>query len=236
MFFLLLMTVPLFLWGQLHTFDLDDLTGTDFNSRVQMLMQGTGLSLGHHPLFSNDPSKRLRLGFSLSYPVYFQKASSSGKPAGIVPLIDAGYLVTSNLILTGKISGFASGEDVVQITSYGGILFIDRENQEDAWVVNINFAYLQGPRDIYLRSSDALIRRQFHLFKMPIQLGFGTNLFSGRVTLDSDDTYGARITGQTNYLYIGEQITGFPFGKLGLHCHMHPHTVNVTLDIVKEMK
>lgn len=230
------MTGPIFLWGQLHSFDLDDLTGTDFELRVQMLMQGTGLSLGHHPLFSNDPSKRLRLGFSLSYPVYFQKALSSGKQAGIIPLIDAGYLVTSNLILTGKISGFGSGEDVVQITSYGGILFINRENQEDAWEVNINFTYLQGPSDIYLRSSDVLIRRKFHLLKMPIQLGFGANLYSGHASPDNSELKGGRFTGQTNYIYIGEQITGFPFGKLGLHCHMNPRAAKITLDIVKELK
>ncbi len=221
--------------GQWHSFDLDALNPDAFNpAAVELFLRGAGLALGHHSLFSDTQADRLRFGISLSYPWYLEDSPAASNQNGPVPLIDIGYLVTSNLILTGRLSGFGSGEDVVQITSYGGILFLERADQSAPWTFNVNLALLQGPRDIYLRTVDVLMQRRFQLWPFSVNLGFGTNLYSGHATLDDDQTYAERFTGQTNYIFIGHQISGSPLDGLGIQLHLHPQVLKLSLDVVKE--
>ncbi len=218
--------------AQLHSFDLDNIPAAEFEDQVTAVFKNIGLSLGYHPLFSSSPQRRLKTGFSLSYP---GSGSGDGGQRGFIPLLEAGFLVTSNLVLTGKISGFGARDDVVQITSYGGVLFLENEDREP-WVFNISLSYLNGPEDMFIRSSDILLRRLYHPLKIPVHVGLGANLYSGRANYNPDTSLNRRFKGQTNYLYAGGSIPLWFPGTVDIQLHFHPQHFMIALGIVREFK
>lgn len=229
----ILLIAPASLWAQLHSFDLDAIPADDFKDQAPILFKGIGLSIGNHPLFSSDPQNRLKLSASLSRPVYLENNSLTDAQEGLVPMIDVGFLVTSNLIITGKLVGFGSSNDVVHVTSYGGILFLSGSEERETWAVNVNNSFLRGPEDIFIRTSDILMRRLYRPLSIPVQLGFGTNLYSGKGT--SGESSG-RFTGQTNYFYLGSSLPLPLVGQGEIHLNFNQDLVQVTVGIVREFK
>lgn len=215
--------------GQLQTYDLDPALAGNFNSESEIYSRGTALNLGHHPHFGFNTTRRLRLGISLTRAVAVKSAPFATEEFGLIPVLEAGYLLSSNLLLTGKMSGHTSGGDQVQILSYGGSLLLGRSDQEKRARMDLNFAALRGPDDIDLRQTDILFQRQYNLL-IPLQLGVGVNLFTSDVDLTG---ISRKWEGQTNYFYLGGLVNTKYF-NLGWHSRWHPHLFTFAVDISGE--
>lgn len=217
--------------GQYYQFDLDELTGPGFGARSTTVVKNSGLALGHHPLYSVNSAARLRLGLAAGNPFDFKNDIDNGW----LPTVELGFLVTTNMVLTGKIGGFKSGNDIVQVTSYGATLFLENAPQQEPWVGAAGFTVLRGPRDLWIRLTDILLHRQYLVWRLPVTLGIGTNLTTARLTLDSDTTYNRCYTGQTNYLYLGWQKKLKP-GNCGMHLRLHSEIAVLTFDFMREFE
>ncbi|NQU27729.1 MAG: hypothetical protein HQ528_05525 [Candidatus Marinimicrobia bacterium] len=223
-----------FLPAQFHEFDLDQIDSADYYTTPNSVIRGIGISLGHQPLFSNDPIARMKLGLTISRPFYSLISTDNNKIVGVLPKFDFGFLVTANLIIRGSLAAYSVGNDITRITAYGGTLFLNSTDDKPPWTINILLSQLNGPADIALRSTDILFRRKYQLAGIPFFLGFGADFYNGRAT--PDILSAKRFSGQTNYFYISEQFKVGNLFSVGVHCRYHQEIVLLTIDLTRELK
>ena len=93
----------------LPDFNLDNLPLT--NSELNAALKGHGMALGYHQLAYPSADKRVRLGATA---IYTHQLTGTGETAqGMIPLLAGGFVVTTNLLLTGKVSALKSGRDLI---------------------------------------------------------------------------------------------------------------------------
>ncbi len=220
--------------AQSHKFNLDLFDSTNYHTTANSVIRGIGISLGHQPLFSNDPTTRMKFGFTASRPVYSLISGDNNQLVGVLSKFDFGFLVTANLIIKGSLAAYSSGTDITRITAYGGTLFLNSTDDKPPWTTNILLSQLSGPADIAIRSTDILFRRKYQLAGIPFFLGFGADFYNGRATPESLPV--RRFSGQTNYLYISEQFKVGNLFSVGVHCRYHQEIVLLTIDLIRELK
>jgi len=220
--------------AQLHEFDLDLISGSNYEQSANTIVRGIGICLGHQPLFSNEPTVRMKLGLTTSRPFYSLLSGNNNQLAGVLPKFDFGFLVTANLIIKGSLAAYSVGGDITRITAYGGTLFLNSTDDKSPWTINILLSQLNGPADIALRSTDILFRRKYQLAGIPFFLGFGADFYNGRAT--PDILSAKRFSGQTNYFYISEQFKVGNLFSVGVHCRYHQEIVLLTIDLTRELK
>ena len=230
----LLTAIVSFLPAQAHKFDLDQISSIDYNKTANSVIRGIGISLGHQPLFSNDPTARMKFGFTSSRPFYSLISNDNNQLVGALPKFDFGFLVTANLIIKGSLAAYSAGSDIARITAYGGTLFLNSTDDKPPWTINILLSKLSGPADLAMRSTDILFRRKYQLAGIPFFLGFGADFYNGRATPDS--LLAQRFSGQTNYIYISEQFKVGNLLSVGVHCRYHQDIVLLTIDLNRELK
>ncbi len=219
--------------AQFQTFDLDPALSGNYKHETNIFARGTALGLGHHQLFTFNTEQRFRLGICLARPIALESNSYTDEQFGLIPLINTGYLVTSNLLLTGKISGYKTGRDIVQILAGGAALMLGEVENENRPRIDLNLATLRGPADFRIRQTDILLQRHYRVLRLPFQVGAGVNLYWAKA--EPDGAVSARHwEGQTNYLYLSS-VLHTKFVDAGIHARWHPTLFTFSIDFVQSV-
>lgn len=210
--------------AQWTSLDLSSVRGTDYSRQVEPLLIGTSLYLGHHPVHNHPTANRLRWGLSLTGGTDLSGSGLARRSLGAFPALHGAYLVTANLSLYGKLAGYKSGRDLVQVSAYGLDLNLGADSN---WFVAVTLGTLGGADDLRCRSNDALLRWATQRWGFPLQYGLGTNLYVARILIEDAPH---RLEGQTNYLFLAlsRPLRG---GRIGFQVKMHPKFVALSMDL-----
>lgn len=198
-------------------------------------LRAVSLTLGHHPAYRVIPARRLQLGLSAARPHLASPAPWTSDRTGLVPAFEGAFLVTSNFFLTGTVSGFSSGGDVVQFMSYGADLVLERDPGGPAGTVSVSLGILEGPADLRLRLWDILYRQPVRLWCLPLLAGAGFNSSTSRITRPAGlEPLPGRVNTQVAYLYGGLPLSRATW-QAGIHIRLHPELVLLSVDVWKGM-
>ncbi|MEE8437114.1 MAG: hypothetical protein V3S22_02125 [Candidatus Neomarinimicrobiota bacterium] len=194
-----------------------DFSRADPGNRKEILpiiLQGA-LSAGHTPFYLPSSSKRLRFGFSLSRGFDLSGSGSAQTALNFIPVVQASFLVTSNLNLRGKIGTFSSSNLLNQISAFGFGLQLSKPEQTrfGFWEMDVEIGRLRSSSKTNLGLLEVSLKYMFNLKGLPVFMGFGSNHLKGSVFYLSNPGAALKITKQTNYLTGG---TVFKFGSMNL--------------------
>jgi hypothetical protein len=193
--------------GQWSSFDLDPAVGGNFSDEVKPLLKGTAMSLAQVPQSDWSLARRFKVGLAYSHGISANSAGFTSERLKGLPALQGAVIVTKNILLSGKIGGFKSGDDAVQTFSYGFNLQISDKTTNN-WYLHTQFARLSGPEDVSMRAINGQILREYVYSKLVGQIGVGVNLYSALIMLeDENDIMPGRLEGQTNYLAVGVGTT-----------------------------
>lgn len=190
-------------YGQWSSFDLDPIVGVNFSDEVKPLLKGTAMSLAQIPQSERSLARRFKVGLAYSHGIAVDATGFTSERLKGLPALQGAVIVTKNILLSGKIGGFKSGKDVVQILSYGFNLQLSDKTTNN-WYLHTQFARLSGPQDVSMRALNGQILKENKYSDIIGQIGIGVNLYSARIALnDENDILPHRLEGQINYLAVG---------------------------------
>jgi len=228
-FLLLLKTVPLIAQGP--SFDLSAVPDSVFRAQVKPLFSAVSLKIGHHPFYDRETRSRFRWGVSLGWGQNYGDQSLTGKTVPGFPLLHGAILVSDNMFLTGSLSGFVSGEDLIHITSYGFDLFITESEGQD-WLASIVLGRLEGPRHLDSRTIDFLLRRNRGTKRYPYQYGVGISNYTTRITIPHESPVPDRIKSSVPYFFTSVIVPQRGF-NIGIHLKLASQLLNLSLDLTR---
>jgi hypothetical protein len=233
-FVLSLLLVQSIALPQWPSFDLSSVPSSQFQEQIEPFTRSVSFMIGY-PISSNHvKNQRFQAGVSYGLAVDMSGKSFSENPLFGFPTLHGSFLVSDNLNLNGSISGLHSGKELVQVSGYGFDLMLTKEDSNST-AFSMNFAYLDGPSNFRCRTIHSSIVRKVDTQFVPINYGFGVNLYSAHISVVSEDEIPSTIEGQTNYVFIG---INWPINrwKVGTKIHFHPNTVFFSFDLLTSFR
>jgi hypothetical protein len=220
--------------GQWTDFELDNASPTEFKKQVEPLLRGTALALAFSPGFDNLLDNRLKLGLLYTHGTLIEKIEFASGHLKTLPFIQAGVVVTSNILINGKFGSFRSKNDIVMVTSYGFNLRISNKG-ENNWFLDTQFALLSGPEDVRMRATSAQIKKKYDFSNLALCGGGGINIYKARIEISDQEDLPDKIENQTNYVLLGSsyQWRSIQFNVTG---QFHQELMNLTFAISRSLR
>ncbi len=233
-FVLSLLLVQSIALPQWPSFDLSSVPSSQFQERVEPFTRSISFMIGSPISSIHIDNKRFHAGVSYGLAVDMSGKGFGENPLLGFPSLNGSYIVSDNLNLNGSISGFNSGKNMVQVSSYGFDLMLNKEGKNST-DLSMNFGYLDGPSNFRCRTIHSRIIKKVETRFVPINFGFGVNLFSAHISLVSEDEIPSTIEGQTNFVFIG---FNWPINRwmVGTQIHFHPNTVFFSFDVLTSFR
>jgi hypothetical protein len=220
--------------GQWTDFELNNVSPTEFKKLVEPLLRGTALALAFSPAFDNLLENRLKLGLLYTHGALIKKTDFANDHLKALPFIQAGAVVTSNILINGKFGSFRSKNDIVMVTSYGFNLRISNKD-ENNWFLDSQFALLSGPEDVRMRAMSAQIKKEYDFSNLALYGGGGINIYKARIAMNESEDIPGKIENQTNYILLGSayQWRSIQFNVTG---QFHQELMNLAFAISRSLR
>ena len=218
-------------FSQWISFDLSSIPVSLFQEQVEPFTRSISFMIGHPVTSTISENNRFQGGVSFGMALDLSNKTFNTNPLSGFPSLHGSFLVTENLRLNGAISGFSSGNDMVQVSSYGLDLLLSKENNNSINML-MNFGYLDGPSDFRCRTIHSSINRMIETRFIPIEYGVGINFYSAHISQTLSNEIRNKIKGQTNFVFVGLK---WPINKweIGTNVIFHPNTIFISIDLLK---
>lgn len=216
------------------SFDLSRVPSSQFREQVEPFTKSISFMAGYQITSDYTDSKRFHTGISYGLAADISGNTFANNPLFGFPFLHGSYFVSNNLSLNGSISGYNSGSDIIHVSNYGyNLLLSETENSFTA--LAMSFGYLDGPSQFRCRTVHSSISRTVETRFLPIVYGFGINLYSAHINVESEDELPGIIEGQTNFITAGFVWPAKQW-NIGTKVHFHPNTVYLSFDVVTSFK
>ncbi len=189
------------------------------------------LQTSHGHVAEITGGERLVIGGSMAI------ASSFNKTAGVLPVFEANFLVTSNLFINGLYSGFSTDGDVVILTRYGfTFMFEAPESASFQWMMIFFRSSLTGPEDFFFKTVGVEILRQINYKVGHWWIGAGSGFFDAGIHLKNSDgslILRDHLKGRINSLCLGiDREISMRFSA-GMEVKLHPSFMSMMVGLHK---
>lgn len=199
---------------------------------VQRFVEGAAFTLSEIPSNLISPDRRIHISIGLSKHLWSQTGIYQSQLSSMVPKFSAALFLTHNLTFIGGVSQFHSGNQNIQIQSYGLAL---RANEETSYPLQTSavFCRLAGPKDLSLRTVSLNLSSKFNIVGFEFQLGIGKEMYSATFLLDNSN-FPSEMKGELNYFLIGMLFKKNTYGFIP-QLRLHPDLIGISLRVSLEI-
>lgn len=213
------------IFPQWISFDLSTVDNQQFKKTVEPTIVAQTLSgqMIYQTLSNNN-----RLGISFSFPVGFSFSADAVQSNPFIHpfLINAAYMPTENLILSGSINWQDNSQESVQITGYSGQYFFNHQ------FLNIGINQMTGAEFLMIRFLQAGYVIEKNIRSSIMQIGVGGIQYKAKFKNLDFEIIPQKIDNSIGFLFWGTKIP-FRYFDVLLQTKLHANFLMTSLSIHK---